>query len=158
MREENREDQLAETLPSIPDSRHSIWTIRAEWIGWFYALFVIQAGPLIFTLWWSENFGGTHDNIASTITAVVGGSASLIFVAAIVSIIELEAAMVLRHLLIERDARKKREKAEQDRQAELEREKLRAEFERGIEKGRQLEREELSARRNGNNHNGNQKN
>ena len=62
--------------------------------------------------------------------------------------------MVLRHLLIERDARKKREKAEQDRHAELEREKLRAEFERGIEKGRQLEREELSARRNGNNHNG----
>ena len=160
MREENREEELAEALPSIPDSRHSIWTIRAEWIGWFYALFVIQAGPLIFTLWWSENFGGTHDNIAGTITAVVGGSASLIFVAAIVSIIELEAAMVLRHLLIERDARKKREKAEQDRQAELEREKLRAEFERGIElgieKGRQLEREELSARRNGNNHSGNQ--
>ena len=158
MREENREDQLAEALPSTPDSRQSIWTIRAEWIGWFYALFVIQAGPLIFTLWWSENFGGTHDNIASTITAVVGGSASLIFVAAIVSIIELEAAMVLRHLLIERDARKKREKAEQDRHAELEREKLRAEFERGIElgieKGRELEREEQTARRNGNNHNG----
>ena len=155
MREENREEQLAELPISAPDPRLSIWTIRAEWIGWFYALFVIQAGPLICMLWWSENFGGTHDNIASTITAVVGGSASLIFVAAIVSIIELEAAMVLRHLLIERDARKKREKAEQDRQAELEREKLRAEFERGIElgieKGRQLEREEKTARRNGNN-------
>ena len=162
MREENREEELAEALPSIPDSRHSIWTIRAEWIGWFYALFVIQAGPLIFTLWWSENFGGTHDNIASTITAVVGGSASLIFVAAIVSIIELEAAMVLRHLLIERDARKKREKAEQDRQAELEREKAEKTEQRireAYEQGRRDEREALSASHDESNHrNGNQKN
>ena len=153
MREQEDETQPAEALAATPDSRQSIWTIRAEWIGWFYALFLIQAGPLIFTLWWAENQDGSHDNIASTITAVVGGSASLIFVAAIASIIELETAMVLRHLLIQREARKEREKAEQERQAELEREKLRAEFERGIEKGRQLEREEQTTRRNGNNGN-----
>ncbi len=137
MREQERETQLAEKVIQTDDSRLSIWTIRPEWIGWFYLLFALQAAPLIGTLWWSENQSGVHDNIASTITAVVGGSASLIFVAAIVSIIELEAAMVLRHLLIKREARK-------------EREKLRAEFERGIEKGRQLEREQQAERRNGN--------
>ncbi len=144
MREQEREEQLAEKVIQADDPRLSIWTIRPEWIGWFYLLFALQAAPLIVTLWWSENQSGAHDNIASTITAVVGGSASLIFVAAIVSIIELEAAMVLRHLLIKREARKEREKAE------LEREKLRAEFERGIERGRQLEREQQAERRNGN--------
>lgn len=153
MREQEDETQTAEALTATTDSRQSIWTIRAEWIGWFYALFVIQVCPLVFALWWSENFGGTHDNIASTIATVVGGSASLIFVAATASIIELEAAMVLRHLLEKRDARKQRERAEQERQAELERDRLRAEFERGIEKGRQLEREEQDARRNGENEN-----
>lgn len=145
MREQERETQLAEKVIQGDGPRLSIWTIRPEWIGWFYLLFTLQAAPLIGTLWWSENQSGAHDNIASTITAVVGGSASLIFVAAIVSIIELEAAMVLRHLLIQREARK-------------EREKLRAEFERGIEKGRQLEREQQAERRNGNNRNGKDEN
>lgn len=144
MREQERETQLAEKVIQADDSRLSIWTIRPEWIGWFYLLFTLHAAPLIGTLWWSENQSGAHDNIASTITAVVGGSASLIFVAAIVSIIELEAAMVLRHLLIQREARK-------------EREKLRAEFERGIERGRQLEREQQAERRNTNNRNGKDK-
>ena len=153
MREQGDETHTAEALTATTDSRQSIWTIRAEWIGWFYLLFTLQATPLMFALWWSENYSGAHDNIASTITAVVGGSASLIFVAAIATIIELEAAMVLRHLLEKRDARKERERAEQERQAELERERLRAEFERGIEKGRQLEREEQAARRNGENEN-----
>ena len=143
MREEQDATSLAETQPTDNDSRLSIWTIRTEWIGWFYALFVLQAVPLIYALWWSEKYSGAHDNIASTITAVAGGSASLIFVAAIATIIELEAAMVLRQLLIQREARK-------------EREKLRAELERGIEIGRQLEREEQAARRNGNNRNGEQ--
>ena len=156
MREHDDETQLAQALNVTPDSRQSIWTIRAEWIGWFYLLFTSQAAPLIFALWWSENFSSTHDNIASTITAIVSGSASLIFVAATASVIELEAAMVLRHLLEKRDARKERERAEQERQSKLEREKLRAELERGIEIGRRLEREERAAPRNGNNHNGDQ--
>ena len=145
MREHKPETQLAEKVIQGDGPRLSIWTIRPEWIGWFYLLFVLQAAPLIGTLGWSENQSGAHDNIASTITAVVGGSASLIFVAAIVSIIELEAAMVLRHLLIQREARK-------------EREKLRAEFERGIEKGRQLEREQQAERRNTNIRNGKDEN
>ena len=144
MREQEDDAQLAEGSTAIPDTRQSIWTIRAEWIGWFYLLFILQATPLIFALWRSENYSRSHDNIASTITAVVSGSASLIFVAATASVIELEAAMVLRHLLEKRDARKERERAEEHR------EKLRAEFARGIEKGRQLEREEQAARRNGN--------
>ena len=55
--------------------------------------------------------------------------------------------MVLKTLLERHFEKKDRE------QAELERERLRAEFERGIEKGRQLEREEQATRRNGNNGN-----
>ena len=153
MREQEGETRLAETPSINDDPRLSIWTIRTEWIGWFYLLLMLQAAPLILTLWWSENQDGSQDNIASTITAVVGGSASLIFVAATASIIELEAAMVLKTLLERHFEKKDREKAEQEQQAELEREKLRAEFERGIEKGRQLEREEQTARRNGNNRN-----
>ena len=152
MHEEQDATSLAETQPTDNDSRLSIWTIRIEWIGWFYALFVLQAVPLIYALWWSEKYSGAHDNIASTITAVVGGSASLIFVATIATIIELEAAMVLKTLLERHFEKKDREKAEQERKAEEERERLRAELERGIELGRQLEREEQAARRNGNNH------
>ena len=152
MREHDDETQLAQALNVTPDSRQSIWTIRAEWIGWFYLLFTSQAAPLIFALWWSENYSGTHDNIASTITAIVSGSASLIFVAATASVIELEAAMVLKTLLERHFEKKDREK----REAENERDKLRAEFERGIEIGRQLEREDRAAPRNGNNHNGDQ--
>ena len=149
MREHDDETQLAQALNVTPDSRQSIWTIRAEWIGWFYLLFTSQATPLIFALWWSENFSSTHDNIASTITAIVSGSASLIFVAATASVIELEAVMVLKTLLERHFEKKDREK----REAENERDKLRAEFERGIEKGRQLEREQQTARRNVNNGN-----
>ncbi len=56
--------------------------------------------------------------------------------------------MVLRHLLIKREARKEREKAEQDRQAELERE-MAEETQRRIreayEQGREDERVAQSA-------------
>ena len=113
MREQEDHTELAEALTAIPDSRQSIWTIRAEWIGWFYLLFTLHAAPLIFALWWSENYRGAHDNIASTITAVVGGSASLIFVAATASVIELEIVMVLKTLLERHFEKKDREKAEQ---------------------------------------------
>ena len=153
MSDENNEPRLAESSIPAPDPRLSIWTIRAKWIGWFYLLFTLQAAPLIATLWWSENRSSSHDNIASTISAVAGGSASLIFVAATASVIELEVVMVLKTLLERHFEKKDREK----REAENERDKLRAEFERGIErgieKGRQLEREEHTARRNVNNGN-----
>ena len=149
MRDENRDLQPTDTLIASADPRHSVWTIRPEWIGWFYLLFALQAVPLIAALWWSENHTGTHDNIASTISTVASGSAALIFVAATTSIIELEAVMVLKTLLERHFEKKDREK----REAEDERDKLRAEFERGIEKGRQLEREQQTARRNVNNGN-----
>lgn len=148
MRDESRERQLADQPVLDSDPRISIWTIRAKWIGWFYLLFTLHAAPLIYALWWSENYSSAHDNIASTITAIVSGSASLIFVAAVATIIELEAVMVLKTLLERHFEKQDRERAEENR------EKLRAEFERGIEqgieKGRQLEREEQAQRRNGN--------
>ena len=112
MRNETRESRLTDLPIPSPDPRLSIWTIRPEWIGWFYLLFTLQAATLIATLWWSENQNGTHDNIASTISTVAGGSASLIFVAATATVTELEVIMVLRHLLEKRDARKELEKAE----------------------------------------------
>ena len=149
MRDENLVLQPTDPPIASADPRHSVWTIRPEWIGWFYLLFALQAVPLIAALWWSENHPGTHDNIASTISAVASGSAALIFVAATASIIELEAVMVLKTLLERHFEKKDREK----REAENERDKLRAEFERGIEKGRQLEREQQTARRNVNNGN-----
>ena len=148
MRDESRERQLVDQPALDSDPRISIWTIRAKWIGWFYLLFTLHAAPLIYALWWSENYSSAHDNIASTITAIVSGSASLIFVAAVATIIELEAVMVLKTLLERHFEKQDRERAEENR------EKLRAEFERGIEqgieKGRQLEREEQAQRRNGN--------
>ena len=149
MRDENRDPPPTDTSIASADPRHSVWTIRPEWIGWFYLLFTLQAVPLIAALWWSENHTGTHDNIASTISTVASGSAALIFVAATASIIELEAVMVLKTLLERHFEKKDREK----REAEDERDKLRAEFERGIEKGRRLEREQQTARRNVNNGN-----
>ena len=143
MREEKLEQQSANQ--PIPDSdfRHSIWTIRAEWIGWFYLLLTIHAAPLIVALCWSENQSGTHDNIASTITTVFSGSASLIFVAATASVLELEVVMVLRHLLEKRDARKERERAEElERHVREERRKDREEgYKEGFEAGRKAERE-----------------
>ena len=159
MRKEKDATSLSDASPIDDYPRLSIWTIRAVWVGWFYTLFAIQAGPLIFALWWSENTSGAHDNIASTITAVASGSAPLIFVAAVATIIELEAVMVLKRLL-EREAREKTEerirsayeKGRQDERQEGYKEGL----EEGIERGRQLEREEQAARRNGDNHNGNQ--
>ena len=149
MRDENRDLQPTDPPIASADPRHSVWTIRPELIGWFYLLFTLQAVALIAALWWSENHTGTHDNIASTISTVASGSAALIFVAATASIIELEAVMVLKTLLERHFEKKDREK----REAENERDKLRAEFERGIEKGRRLEREQQTARRNVNNGN-----
>ena len=139
MRDESRETQLAETPILDSDLRLSIWTIRSEWIGWFYLLFALHAAPLIYALWWSESYSGAHDNIASTITAVAGGSASLIFVAATASVIELEVVMVLKTLLERHFEKKDREK--------LESEKIEQRIREAYEKGRQDERIAQSAPR-----------
>ena len=134
MSDEKLESQSNEEALSSQDPRLSLWTIRAEWIGWFYILLVLHAVPLVYAQWWTEHYEVGHDNIASMVVAVVSGAASLIFVAAIVSAIELEVAMVLKHLLEKREARKLRELAE-------------AKFNEGVERGRQIEREEQNRRR-----------
>ncbi len=134
MSEGKREEQPPST-PRIGDAqRLSLWTFRAEWIGWFYLLFVLQASPFVFALWWSEQYNVGHDNIASMVTAVASGSASLIFVAAVLSAIELEVVMVLRHLLEKREARKRIERDE-------------AKFNEGFEAGRKAAMEEQTRRR-----------
>ena len=143
MRDESRERQLADQPLPDSDPRISIWTIRAKWIGWFYLLFTLHATPLIYALWWSENYGSAHDNIASTITAIVSGSASLIFVAAVATIIELEAVMVLKTLLERHFEKKDREKAEKTEQR----------IRKAYEKGRQDERAAQSASRDASNGN-----
>ena len=136
MREQEDEKQLADQPVLDSDPRISIWTIRAKWIGWFYMLFALHAAPLIYALWWSENYSGAHDNIASTITAVVSGSASLIFVAAVATIIELEAVMVLREWYRERAARKRAEARQKGREEGHQRG-----YKEGFEAGRKAERE-----------------
>ena len=129
------------------ERRISIWSVPVDLGPWFYLLLVSHTAPLVFLLWWTDVTPKTHDNIANIIVNVTSGTAPMIFVAAVTAIIELEVLVVLREWYRDRAARKERERAE------LEREKLRAEFKRGIEKGRQLEREEQAARRNGNNGN-----
>ena len=138
--------QAADTLSS--ERRVSIWSVPVDLGPWFYLLLVSHTAPLVFLLWWIDATPKTHDNIANIIVNVTSGTAPLIFVAAVTTIIELEVLVVLREWYRDRAARKERERAEEHR------EKLRAEFERGIEKGRQLEREEQAARRNGHSHNG----
>ncbi len=138
MRDDDNKPRHAESSIPSPDIRLSIWTIRAKWIGWFYLLFTLHAVPLIYALWWSENYSGAHGNIASTITAVFGGSASLIFVAATASVVELEVIMVLKHLLEKREA-----------------EKIEQRIREAYEKGRQDEREaQNTARRKSSDRNG----
>ena len=141
-----------------PERRVSIWSVPVDFGPWFYLLLVSHTAPLIFLLWWTDATPKTHDNIANIIVNVTSGSAPIIFVAAVATIIELEVLVVLREWYRDRAVRKEREKAEQERKDEEERKRLRAELERGIElgieRGRQLEREEQAARRNGNNHNG----
>ena len=152
MREENREEELADFAVDASERRVSIWSVPVDFGPWFYLLLVTHTAPLIFLLWWTDATPKTHDNIANIIVNVTSGAAPMIFVAAVATIIELEVLVVLREWYRAKQARdrvKEREKVE---------EQLKAEFEKGIKLGRQLEREELSARRNSGNHNGNQGN
>ena len=137
--------QVADTPSS--ERRVSIWSVPVDLGPWFYLLLVSHTAPLVFLLWWTDATPKTHDNIANIIVNVTSGTAPMIFVAAVTTIIELEVLVVLREWYRDRAARKERERAEKQH------EKLRAEFERGIEKGRQLEREEQAARRNVENEN-----
>ena len=143
MREQEREEQLADIAVDASERRVSIWSVSVDFGPWFYLLLVTHTAPLVFLLWWTEESSSTHDNIANIIVNVTSGAAPLIFVAAVATIIELEVLMVLREWYRAKQAKdrvKEREKAEA---------RLKEEFEKGINLGRQLEREEQAARRNG---------
>ena len=147
MREQEREEQLADIAVDASERRISIWSVPVDFGPWFYLLLVTHTAPLVFLLWWTERSRSTHDNIANIIVNVTSGAAPLIFVAAVATIIELEVLMVLREWYRAKQAKdriKEREKAEA---------RLKEEYEKGIEKGidlgRQLEREEQAAGRNG---------
>ncbi len=143
MREQEREEQLADIAVDASERRVSIWSVSVDFGPWFYLLLVTHTAPLVFLLWWTEESSSTHDNIANIIVNVTSGAAPLIFVAAVATIIELEVLMVLREWYRAKQAKdriKEREKAEA---------RLKEEFEKGVNLGRQLEREEQAARRNG---------
>ena len=147
MREKDHEEQLSDIAVDASERRVSIWSVPVDFGPWFYLLLVSHTAPLIFLLWWTDLTPKTHDNIANIIVNVTSGAAPMIFVAAVATIIELEVLMVLREWYRAKQAKdrvKEREKAEA---------RLKEEFEKGIKRGRQLEREEQAARRNGNGHN-----
>ena len=149
MREQNREEQLAEVAVDASERRVSIWSVPVDFGPWFYLLLVTHTAPLIFLLWWTDATPKTHDNIANIIVNVTSGAAPMIFVAAVTTIIELEVLMVLREWYRAKQARdrvKEREKAEARFKEGFE-----EGLEEGIERGRQLEREQQATRRNGNN-------
>ena len=148
MREQDSEELLSDVVLDASERRVSIWSVPVDFGPWFYLLLVSHTAPLIFLLWWTDATPKTHDNIASIIVNVTSGAAPMIFVSAVTTIIELEVVVVLREWYRAKQAKdriKEREKAEA---------RLKEEFEKGIELGRQLEREKQSARRNGNSGNG----
>ncbi len=148
MREQESQEQLADIAVDASERRVSIWSVPVDFGPWFYLLLVSHTTPLIFLLWWTDATPKTHGNIANIIVNVTSGAAPLIFVAAVTTIIELEVLMVLREWYRAKQAKdriKEREKAEA---------RFKEAFEKGIERGRQLEREEQAARRDKNNRNG----
>ena len=147
MREQDCEEQLADIAVDASERRVSIWSVPVDFGPWFYLLLVTHTAPLVFLLWWTDVTPKTHDNIANIIVNVASGAAPMIFVAAVTTIIELVVLMVLREWYRAKQAKdrvKEREKAEA---------RLKEEFEKGIDLGRQLERKEQAARRNENNGN-----
>ena len=114
--------QAADTLSS--ERRVSIWSVPVDLGPWFYVLLVSHTAPLVFLLWWTDATPKTHDNIANIIVNVTSGTAPLIFVAAVTTIIELEVLVVLREWYRDRAAKKRREA-----------------YKKGFEAGRKAERE-----------------
>ncbi len=114
--------QAADTPSS--ERRVSIWSVPVDLGPWFYLLLVSHTAPLVFLLWWTDATPKTHDNIANIIVNVTSGTAPMIFVAAVTTIIELEVLVVLREWYRDRAARKRREA-----------------YKKGFEAGRKAERE-----------------
>ena len=142
MRDESREEQLTDIAVDASEHRVSIWSVPVDFGPWFYLLLVSHTAPLIFLLWWTDLTPKTHDNIANIIVNVTSGAAPMIFVAAVTTIIELEVLMVLREWY----------RAKQAKDKVKERKKA---YKEGFEAGRKAEREEQTARRNGNDKNEN---
>ena len=141
-------DASRDHAPPNPERRVSIWSVPVDFGPWFYLLLVTHTTPLIFLLWWTDTTLKTNDNIANIIVNVTSGTAPMIFVAAVSTIIELEVLVVLREWYRDRAARKERERVEAKKErerAEARRERERAEkIERRLrdeyERGRRDER------------------
>lgn len=136
MREQNSEEQLANVAVDASERRVSIWSVPVDFGPWFYLLLVSHTAPLIFLLWWTDATPKTHDNIANIIVNVTSGTAPMIFVAAVTTIIELEVVVVLREWYRERAARKRAEARQKERQEG---------YKEGFEAGRKAEREAQTA-------------
>ncbi len=135
-------------VPSADDERRvSIWSVPVDFGPWFYLLLVAHTAPLVFLLSLTELTKAPNYNIADIIVNVTSGAAPMIFVAAVATIIELEVLMVLREWYRAKQAK------DRIKEREIAEARLKEEFEKGIERGRQLEREEQTARRNVNNGN-----
>ena len=117
-----------------PERRVSIWSVPVDFGPWFYLLLVTHTAPLIFLLWWTDVTPKTNDNIANIIVKVTSGTAPMIFVAAVTTIIELEVLVVLREWYRDRAARKKEEARRKG-------------YKEGFEAGRKAERESQVATR-----------
>ncbi len=96
MREHEDEERPTDIAVDVSERRVSIWSVPVDFGPWFYLLLVTHTAPLIFLLWWTDATPKTHDNIANIIVNVTSGTAPLIFVAAVATIIELEVLVVLR--------------------------------------------------------------
>lgn len=130
--------QVADTPSS--ERRVSIWSVPVDLGPWFYLLLVSHTAPLVFLLWWTDATPKTHDNIANIIVNVTSGTAPMIFVAAVTTIIELEALVVLREWYRERASRKRAEARQKGRE-EGDREGHQRGYREGFEAGRKAERE-----------------
>ena len=98
------------------ERRVSIWSVPVDFGPWFYLLLVAHTAPLVYLLSWTELTKAPRDNIASIVVTVSSGAAPLIFVAAVTTIIELKALMVLREWYREKKANEKIKARQEGRQ------------------------------------------
>ncbi len=133
---------MVQTTTSVPEPkaagadtserRVSIWSVPVDFGPWFYLLLFAHTAPLVYLLSWTELTKAPRDNIASIVVTVSSGAAPLIFVAAVTTIIELEALMVLREWYREKKANEKIKARQEGRQIG---------YQEGFEAGRKAERE-----------------
>ena len=150
MREQEDEEQLTDIAADVSERRVSIWSVPVDFGPWFYLLLVTHTAPLIFLLWWTDATPKTHDNIANIIVNVTSGTAPLIFVAAVATIIELEVLVVLREWYRAKKAKDIVRVREEGRR-EGNREGHQRGYKEGFEAGRKAERKahQSEAKRNG---------